>query len=437
MNIINFIHELTWEDIPREVRNQARRCLLDTLGTAINARETPASQIIHDFSAMVFQGQGAYLWQDGRMVSPSGAALANGITIDSLDIHDGHKLTKGHAGAAIVPALFATVALSDEKTISGKELLTSLVVGYEIALRAGIALHKTVPDFHSSGAWNALGCAAITSRRLLLTEIQTNEALGIAEYYGPRSQIMRVVDNPSMLKDGSGWGAMTGISAGLLAANGFTGAPALTVETPDVNDIWTDLDDNWRIMEVYFKPYGVCRWAQPAIACVLGLQKKYQIDPKLINKIKVFTFNTATHLTTRHPQSTDQAQYSLPYPVAAALVYGRLGSQELSGESLHNPLVLRLADCVEMVDDPLLSKRFPAERIACVMIETIDGQVYQTAETSARWDPEDPPTDAELLEKFRWLAGTHLKLEDVTELERLIWNCAELDDARVIESRLI
>src|SRR5207249_1978270 len=109
-------------------------------------------------------------------------ALANGMTIDALDIHDGYKLVKGHAGAAVVPATLATLTLDQQGTVSGRELLTTLVVGYEVALRAGLALHATACDYHTSGAWNALGCAAITARRLELSAEQTRHALGIAEY---------------------------------------------------------------------------------------------------------------------------------------------------------------------------------------------------------------------------------------------------------------
>src|SRR5262245_55053644 len=151
MELIPFIHETTWDDLPEPVQQQARRCLLDTLGAAIGGRATPVSQIIHEVAASVYGGRGAHLWLDGRGVSPPGAALANGMTIDSLDIHDGHPLTKGHAGAAVVPALLATLALKEGTTVSGQELLTSLVLGYEIALRAGITLHATTCDYHTSG----------------------------------------------------------------------------------------------------------------------------------------------------------------------------------------------------------------------------------------------------------------------------------------------
>jgi 2-methylcitrate dehydratase PrpD len=168
MRILEFIHETNWDNLPDEAQAQARRCLLDTLGAAIAGRQTELSHIVHDFAASIYGGSDAQLWFDGRQVSPPGAALANGMTIDSLDIHDGYTLVKGHAGAALVPAVMATHALQPQRQGSGQALLVNLVVGYEVALRAGLALHATACDYHTSGAWNALGCAALTARQTML-----------------------------------------------------------------------------------------------------------------------------------------------------------------------------------------------------------------------------------------------------------------------------
>jgi 2-methylcitrate dehydratase PrpD len=432
MDPYEFIHQLIWQDLPETVRGQTRRCLLDTLGAAIAGRKTEMSQITHDFAALAFGGSGAWLWQDGRQVSPPGAALANAMTIDSFDIHDGHKLVKGHAGAAVIPALFATLGLGAGEIVSGQELLTSLVVGYETALRAGIALHATACDFHTSGAWNALGCAAVTSRRLHLNPGQTREALGIAEYHGPRSQMMRDIEFPTMVKDGSGWGAMAGVSAALLAAGGFTGAPAVTVEGTDVTETWSDLGSCWRILETYFKPYAVCRWAQPAIVAALSLMKDHHLDVRLITRIRVHSFYEATCLACRRPQNTEEAQYSLPFPLAAALYHGRLGVEELIGENLHDPAVLALSDSIELINDPALSAQFPARRFARVELHTQAGEVFTSKETEPNWEPTDPPSDAELLEKFRWLAATRFSPPEIQALESSLWNCAELPDSKML-----
>ena len=429
MRIIESIHEIDWNCLSEDVRYQARRCLLDTLGAAIAGRRTDLSYIVYGFALSVYKGQGAYLWLDGHEVSPPGAALGNGMTIDSLDIHDGYGLVKGHAGAAVVPAALATLALDHEAKVTGQELLTTLVIGYEVALRAGLALHATACDYHASGAWNAVGCAALTARRLGLSTERTRHALGIAEYHGPRSQMMRCIDHPTMLKDGSGWGAMTGVSAALLASGGFTGAPALTVESSEVSEIWADLGSNWLITNQSFKPYAACYWAQPAIAGALALQRAHNLPPAAIKRIRVFAFHEATRLACQHPQTTEEAQYSLPFPVAAALVWHQLGLAELSGVALSDPIVLSLSDRVELVEDPALSTQFPTKRLSRVQIETTDGAIFDSGEVCPRWDITTPPTDAELREKFRWLAHSSLSESRTIALEEMIWQCADLPNA--------
>ena len=428
MEVIQFIHETTWDDLPQNVRHQARRCLLDTLGAAISGRATDLSRIVYEFAAAAFGGQGAQLWLDGREVSPPGVALAIGMTIDALDIHDGHPLTKGHAGAAVVPGLFATLSSQAATGITGEEFLTTLVIGYEIALRAGLALHDTACDYHTSGAWNALGVAALAARRIGLTSGQTRHALGISEYHGPRSQMMRCIDHPTMLKDGSGWGAMTGISSVLLAQAGFTGAPALTVESNEVTEIWQDLGSCWHITNQYFKPHAVCRWAQPAIEAALQLQHDHEIAPVHVKRVRVTTFHEAVRLNCRFPQSTEQAQYSLPFPLAAALVHGRLGVAELTGAALTDPAVVQLAEQVEMNEDPEFNQRFPAKRLARVEIETADGGIFNSGDFEADWEASSPPSDRALREKFRRLAGEQLSEDRAEKLEQAAWHCEELPE---------
>jgi 2-methylcitrate dehydratase PrpD len=346
-----FIHEFDYAQLPHSVIHQTRRCLLDLVGVAAAGSRTALSRIIRDHAARQF-GAGecpARLIFDGRPVSPVGAALAGGMTIDAFDAHDGHALTKGHAGAALLPALLALHEIAPLR--SGQEIIAALAMGYEIAIRAGIALHRSAADYHTSGAWNALGCAALGTRLLGLDLRRTREALGIAEYHGPRSPMMRCIDHPTMVKDGSGWGAMTGVSAALLAADGFTGAPADTTENPALADLWSDLGERWRILELYFKPYPVCRWAQPAVTAARDLKTAHRIDPEAIAGIEVHSFHQACRLAVRRPTDTEQAQYSLPFPVAAALRHDRLGAAEIDGEALRDPLTLRLSEIIALRED--------------------------------------------------------------------------------------
>jgi 2-methylcitrate dehydratase PrpD len=429
---VSFIHEVQWSDLPASVRHQAKRCLLDTIGCAIGARQTRLSQIVYDFAVRMHGGESNRLWLDGRQVSVHGATLAHGMTIDALDIHDNCNAVKGHAGVAIIPATLAMVE-QHKQPLSGQEVLTSIVMGYEIAIRAGLALHATACDYHSSGAWNALGCASVAARYLQLNTERTRHALGIAEYYGPRSQMMRCIDYPTMLKDGSGWGAMTGLSAAWMAHFGFTGAPAITIESEECHSVWDDIGVQWHICQQDFKRHAVCHWAQPAIAGTLQLVEAHRIPPEKIRRIRVFTFHEATRLHNCHPQNTEQAQYSLPFPVASALFYGCLGATELSGAALENPDILRLAESVQLIEDDECNKRFPQQQTARVELELIDGGLLDSGVVFAPWDVMDVhATDDELQDKFHWLVSKHLPQERAHELETLLWQYDDIVNAQTI-----
>ena len=379
--------------------------MLDLVGVAAAATGTELSRIVRNYavSQMGTADRGARLMFDGRRVSPTGAAYVGAATIDALDAHDGHRLTKGHAGVALLPALLAFFDYADGT--DGREFLATLVMGYEIATRAGIALHATASDYHTSGAWNALGCAAIGARALHLDDNATRQALGIAEYHGPRSQMMRCIDHPTMVKDGSGWGAMAGVSAAYLAADGFTGAPALLVEGAAEAAVWRDLGSRWEISQQYFKPHPVCRWAQPAMQAVTDLIAQHRFEPEAIAAIEIRTFAEAVRLGTRPPRTTEQAQYAIGFPVAAVAARGQLGAAEISDDGLKDHDIATMLDRIRLVEDKAFSARFPQERIAVVEITLRDGTQLISPPTAPRGDPESALSDDELVLKFRSLAA--------------------------------
>ena len=398
MTSLDFIHDTTFDSLPSAAIHEAVRCFVDTLGVAVGGSQTKLSQIIHAHATRQFGGDDSTLWQDGRKVSAAGAALANGMTIDALDAHDGHKLTKGHVGCGVLPGLIAV--MEAEGINDARELLTSIVIGYEIGTRAGIALHSSACDYHTSGAWIALATAALTSRQLGLTKMQTREAIGIAEYHGPRSQMMRCIDAPTMVKDGSGWGAMAGVSAGYLAQDGFTGAPAITMEDPALNRFWSDLGQNWYVEQQYIKLYPVCRWAQPAAEGAIALVREHGITTDQIVKIKVESFHEAKRLNVI-PTNTEQAQYSLPFSVAVALIYGTISVAHITNNGLTDKDVLNLSKLVEITETDEFNSAFPAQRFARVHLVLKSGKVLSSEKTEAQGDPENKISDTLIWDKFR------------------------------------
>ncbi len=412
---LDFIHQIKYPQLPQPVIDQAKRCLIDLIGVAAAGQSTRLSRIMSKFVQSQYPGDVPLLFE-GANTSAVGSALYGGMLIDSVDAHDGQVLTKGHVGVTVLPAILSQLV---EHKLDGKQFIEALVMGYEIATRVGIALHATADDYHTSGAWNAIAAAAVVARIKGMDITKTWEALGIAEFNGPRSQMMRCIDHPTMVKDGSGWGAMTGVSSALMAAEGFTGAPAITISEQNVEHIWQDLEQRWYILEQYFKAYPVCRWAQPAVEAVRQIsQAQGSIDCEQIEEIHIYTFHQGARLHVKHPQTTEQAQYSLPFSVASALLDGVVTAESVaeSDEGLGNTMRHALSEkviCHEVADYDAL---FPAERWAHAKLVMTDGQEFSSEPCIARGNPENALTDQEIEEKFHTLAGPYLsegKREDI------------------------
>ena len=423
----DFIHDLSWDQVPEEVQSATRMALLDLLGVAASGTATELSKIIRDHAVNHFgysqSGPGSRILFDGRRCSIPGAALAGGMLIDSVDAHDGSKPTKGHVGCGTLPA---ALAFSEADPLTTEtELLTKILVGYEIGTRAGLALHATACDYHTSGAWIALAAAALGSRSLGLTMQQTREAVGIAEYHGPRSQMMRCIDHPTMLKDGSGYGSMAGCSAALLAQDGFTGAPALTIESDDVKDIWSDLGSRWMMCEQYVKAYPVCRWAQPAIAGVIAIKEKRNFKPDEVKRVEIGTFHESKRLAVSAPATTEQAQYSLPFPTAAAIVHNDVAIEHIDGPGLKDDSVLRISDLTKLTEVAEYNECFPELRKSHVVIELNDGSVLESGTIQAAGDPEMPFTAEVLEQKFMRFAGKPLTEERAAALKAHVLSFGE------------
>jgi 2-methylcitrate dehydratase PrpD len=416
---IDFIHTLTWEDLPQEVRAQTHLNLLDVLGVGVAGSQTQTSAIICAHAHEDFGGQIPLMF-DGRTSSPLGFALAAGMTIDSVDGHDGFNPAKGHIAAPMIPA---ALAAAHEVGASGKQLLEAIVVGYEIGARTSMAQHATAPDYHTSGSWGAVAAAAAVSRLMGLDHETTRHALGIAEYHGPRSQMMRCIVFPTMVKDGAGWGSMCGISAARLAAKGFTGAPAITVE--DASDYWTDLGTRWYCLEQYYKPYPVCRWAQAPMEGTMALQKAHGVTADQIAKIEVHTFHESVRLAMKRPQSGDEAQYSTSFPTAVAAVHGTVRPEHLEGDALFDPEILRLSDAMDMQEADHANEHFPAKRLARVALVLKDGTRHEGDWNEPRWDHTNPPTPQDLIDKFHGLTEPVFGKNRATALETAIMGLAK------------
>ena len=427
--IAEFVLHYPADDMPQSTRNSAALMLLDTLGIVIGSGQLEAGSIARDTATLLYgtsnDAFSARMMFDGRKVSMAGAAYAAATQTDNLDGHDGYNPSKGHIGVVVVPALAALAQPAGD--LSGPEALAAIVIGYEIAGRAGISLHQSVSDYHTSGAWNALGVVAMAARLRRMTPKQLREAMGIAEYHGPRSQMMREIAHPTMLHDGSGWGALVGVSSAILAEKGFTGAPAITLEAAEAAQYWTDLGSFWQMEHQYVKPYPICRWAHAAIDATRALMLKHGLTHRDIVQIQVNTFHESACLFRGMPDDTSKAQYSLPFAVATMVVHGRIGVEHITAKGLNDPLVAEVIERVTVAEVAHHSERFPEFRYADVVMTLADGRMLESGDVHARGGPESPLNRSEVIDKYMEFAAPSLGEERAGEIRDAVLALIEPD----------
>lgn len=427
--VTGFALDTTSDDLPGHVIDGAARYLRDLVATAAAGSCTEMAAISGAAAAQTGpRPDGARVLFGGHdRLDPALAAFAGAATIDSFDAHDGHVLTKGHTGVAVLPAALAAID-RQRRPVSGRAFLATLVVGYEIGIRAGIASHRTAADYFTSGSWNCLAAAAAAARHCEITHSRLGHAFGIAEFSSPRGLMMRCIDEPTMVKDGSCWGAQIGVQSVELARLGFTATRPATIVEEAVDDLWADLGSRWRIHEQYIKAYPVCRWAQPAIEAARWCAQQPEFSLDRIARIAVATFAAGCRLAHAHPGTTEEAQYSLPFPVAAMLVHGDLGPARIGPAGLADRRVLALAAKIDLVEDSTASARFPQERWASVQIGLSDGRSITSPSMRARGDADKPLTPAELDVKWDELVPPVLGNDDAARLRAMIDGVAHLDD---------
>ncbi|MEH6739624.1 MAG: hypothetical protein V7695_13885 [Sulfitobacter sp.] len=213
---------------------------------------------------------------------------------------------------------------------------------------------------------------------------------------------------------------MTGISAADLAEDGFTGAPAITCEAPEVSEIWGNLGTHWRILERNFKAYPVCRWAHPPIEAALALARTYEFDLNEVEEIVVTTFHEATKLSTRRPMDGDAAQYSLPLTVAISLIHGTIRPEHMLIQNYDRPDIWRLVDKVSFVESDEYNAGFPQERFANVIIKLADGTTLKSETAVARGSFDAPLSDGEILEKLHHYAASVLSQSAQDKIARIL-----------------
>ncbi len=414
--ISEFTTQLDHENIPSRVLEKARFCLLDYLGAASVGIESQEALLARKFAQKMggnHQAQGFGLPEKTSMPL---AAMINGLTCHAYELDDAHRFATGlHPGATVIPA---ALAIGEYLSSSWAELLAAIIAGYEVAGRVGRAINPShrYRGFHSTGTVASLGAAAAGARLLGLDTERTAWALGIAGSLA--GGIFAFLSEGSMNKLlHAGNAASSGVTAALLAQEGFTGPTSVLEDKEgfckafsddyDLLKITQALGKRYEIEDTYFKRHASCGQAFGAIDAIFELRKNLlPVNHSEVKRITINTFRAAAVLDQKKPDTIRRAKFSIPFVVALALLKGRVGHFDFDTAVLQDPDIMTLASKVDVFEDEMISSRFPEKRTAAVLLELNDGTIMNRTVDIPRGMPENPLSPEELIIKFKELSSS-------------------------------
>ncbi len=419
-NVVSFLTDTTFDSLPAAVVAQAKTAIQAQLGAVLAARGNEAVAASRKMAIAMGGPRDATILDGGAKVPVNLAAMVNTIMAGCLDLDDGAYRAIGHlahAGRLVVPT---SLALAECQGASGKDLVLATVLAYEVTLRAGWLITLSGGGYATSGMAGTYGAAAAAAKLFGLSPGTASDALGIAEAHGLHPSRAKRNTREVMTKEAEGWGAMTGVTAALLARAGFRG-PETIFDLPEHNqEPLQTLGREWEILNLYFKPYSCCRYSHAPIDGVLDLMHTHHLTADTIQSVTVGMASQAASLNYYRPATTWEAEFSLPFAVGAAIADGEVGPNQIATARLGDVNILRQADKVAQVADAEANALRPGMVPARVTITTTLGKTFETWVPYPRGAPENPLSKAELDGLFLKLTAEALgKTRSESVLERL------------------
>jgi len=416
--IAAFLKSSNLDAFPSSAVLEAKRSILDTIGCMIAGMDTPLGHGVRKLAERFKDQNGTRVLGMTSPAVPFAAAMANSYMANAHDADDGHRRSRLHAGGIIIPA---ALAAAQENNSSGREFLEAIIVGFELGYRAGMV--TTGWDaYHGSAMGSTFGAAAAAGRLMVLPPDEIINAMGIAEMQAPNCMLMGWVKarNAPMIKEGMGWSAASGLMSAYMAQSGIRGTLTIFNGADDLSDIDT-LGKAFEVERHYFKPHPGCRWSQVPLQTLQALMADHDIAVGNIREVTVQANSHAAYLDNPRPSTMDNAQYSIPFVMAAALVDGAFGPEQMQPDKLADPDILDMARRIHIVPEPAFDKGYPATLKARVQVALNTGTTVSAMGGRIRGDDNFPLSDAEIKEKFVWMSSNRLDPDQARAVMDAVW----------------
>ncbi len=407
-----FAAELRYEDVPQPIRLRAKLLMLDAIGIAlVSSKYDFAKKALAGLSRFG-EGEHAVINFD-RKLALRDAVTMNGILVHGLDYDDTYLPGAVHMTASNVPCL---LGIGADASANGRELLTALVIGLEVAARVGMAGNGGFQKvgFHPTSICGTMACSVLAGRLMGLDREQLKRAQGIAlSLAGGTMQPM--LDGTWTKRLHPGAAAAAGITAAALAEGGFLGPDAAyegrfgfynlflaELRTKGDPSLATQgLGERWEFARSSVKLYPACHQSHAFMNAAIKIASEHSFKPEDVERVDTLVSDVTRELVCEpadakgRPESSYIAQFSLPYGMAACLTRKRFGLEEIEEPAYTEPALLALAKKVHYEIDP--NAGFPRTRTGEVIVTLKNGTKLRERNEI---NPDEPATAEAIMQKF-------------------------------------
>jgi len=456
--LADYVVKLKYEDIPSEVVEVTKVDILDTLGVAIAASTTtPACREMAELVKEMGGKEESTIIAYGGKVPSYMAAFVNAALAHSLNYDDLYDANGLHPGCIVFPSALAVAERAGK--VSGKEFITAHTLGIDVMGRLGRAVFPPIllRDWVLYGWLPAqllgyFGATAVAGRLLGLNEDKMVSAFGLAycQTAGNLEPLFGVGADKGVYPS---YPAQAGVLSALMAQRGVAG-PRNSLEGRaglfkvyfqgeyDPTPLTANLGKSFDGVNLGFYTFPCDGWTHAYITTTLQMVDEHDVQPQDVEAITVFVGPRGERLCEplqirRNPRNMTEAQFSLPFIVATAIVKGKPRINHFTNDGIKDPEILQLSNKATWQSDPECDKQYGTGVLpAKVEIKLRDGHVLHSEQKGFRYgNPRNPITKGELVEKFRDCASYSVKplpKDSVEKVIELVDKLEEVDDVSQI-----
>lgn len=399
--IAAFVAGARARSVSDEEREGACRSILDLVAAAAAGIAAPGPRAVRNVARSTMAGGCIPIWFSGETSGLAGATWCNAAAAAALDLDDGHRIARGHPGAAIIPAVLAG---GHESGATTQELLDAIVVGYEVGVAVGAARRF----YANTGMWSGYGVVAALGYLRRTPPEPLAHALAIAGVSAPNqlhagAGPVYSAQEGSDVKEGIPWSSVTAAHAMLLAEAGHTGPLAIldNAEHFRLEELVEGLGEQRYVTCNYMKFLACCRHVHAPVEALTRLLERHGLDPHRIDAIEVATYSGALRIANRpRPHGFTDIQFSIPYCLGLVALDGREALLPLTKAAVDRPDVVAFAEKVSLRLDPELDARFPAETLSRLTVRS-GGKTFTSPVVAPSGEARAAPSWSELEDKLR------------------------------------